>query len=282
MQRKGGLRHDGPSPRVSTPHGPHEAPCSRLRVRRGRSPPADRRSPDAGDLEPWSTGGLPACPLEHILGWAEFCGLRIAVDTGVFVPRRRTEFLVRQAVALLTGARADTGRRPAPVVVDLCCGSGAVGAALAALPWTRSNCTPPISTPPPWRARAPQPPAAGRRGPRGRSLRAAPGASCAAASTVLAVNAPYVPRRRSAPCRRRPACTSRGPALDGGADGLEVQRRVAAAAPQWLAPGGYLLIETSRRQAAQTVESFAARTGGPGRYLRGAGRHGGDRNARLP
>ncbi|KAA0909579.1 methyltransferase, partial [Streptomyces apricus] len=65
-------------------------------------------------------------PLEHVLGWAEFSGLRIAVEPGVFVPRRRTEFLVRQAVRLAPRA---------PVVVDLCCGSGAVGAALvAALP----------------------------------------------------------------------------------------------------------------------------------------------------
>src|SRR6266550_5080625 len=39
-------------------------------------------------------------PLEHVLGWAEFCGLRIAVDPGVFVPRRRTEFLFRKAAAL--------------------------------------------------------------------------------------------------------------------------------------------------------------------------------------
>src|SRR5206468_3881285 len=38
-------------------------------------------------------------PLEHVLGWADFCGLRIAVDSGVFVPRRRTEFLVQQAAA---------------------------------------------------------------------------------------------------------------------------------------------------------------------------------------
>ena len=38
-------------------------------------------------------------PLEQVLGWAEFCGLRITVAPGVFVPRRRTEFLVRQAVA---------------------------------------------------------------------------------------------------------------------------------------------------------------------------------------
>ncbi|MFV2117779.1 putative protein N(5)-glutamine methyltransferase, partial [Streptomyces sp. Act-28] len=39
-------------------------------------------------------------PLEHVLGWAEFGGLRIAVDDGVFVPRRRTEFLVERAAAL--------------------------------------------------------------------------------------------------------------------------------------------------------------------------------------
>ena len=39
-------------------------------------------------------------PLEHVVGWAQFCGLRIAVDPGVFVPRRRTEFLVSEAVSL--------------------------------------------------------------------------------------------------------------------------------------------------------------------------------------
>jgi release factor glutamine methyltransferase len=43
-------------------------------------------------------------------------------------------------------------------------------------------------------------------------------------------------------------------ALDGGMDGLDVLRRVIAAAPLWLAPGGYLLVETSERQAPQLVE----------------------------
>jgi len=46
-------------------------------------------------------------------------------------------------------------------------------------------------------------------------------------------------------------------ALDGGADGLDVMRRVTAAAPLWLAPAGHLLIETSERQAPQTVETIA-------------------------
>src|SRR5919199_5716247 len=38
-------------------------------------------------------------PLEQVLGWAEFCGLRIEVAPGVFVPRRRTGLVVREAVA---------------------------------------------------------------------------------------------------------------------------------------------------------------------------------------
>ena len=63
-------------------------------------------------------------PLEQVLGWAEFCSLRITVAPGVFVPRRRTEYLVRQAAALA---------QPRDVIVDLCCGAGAIGAALAAV-----------------------------------------------------------------------------------------------------------------------------------------------------
>src|ERR1700753_2197187 len=38
-------------------------------------------------------------PLEAVLGWAECCGTRIGIEPGVFVPRRRTELVVREAVA---------------------------------------------------------------------------------------------------------------------------------------------------------------------------------------
>ena len=46
-------------------------------------------------------------------------------------------------------------------------------------------------------------------------------------------------------------------ALDGGEDGLDVLRRVAAGAARWLAPGGHLLVETSERQAPRTVDAIA-------------------------
>ncbi len=80
---------------------------------------AARTPADLAALVDRRVAGLP---LEQVLGWAEFCGLRVVVEPGVFVPRHRTEFLVRQAVALA---------RPGAAVVDLCCGSGAVGLAVA-------------------------------------------------------------------------------------------------------------------------------------------------------
>jgi release factor glutamine methyltransferase len=186
-------------------------------------------------------------PLEHVLGWAEFCGLRIAVAPGVFVPRRRTAFLV--------GCAAD-GAPPGALVVDLCCGSGAVGAALAArIPGARvhaADVDPAAVT----CARRNLPGHAVHRG----DLYAALPADLCGRVDVLAVNAPYVPT--GAIATMPPEARDHEPpvALDGGADGLDVQRRVAAGAAGWLAAGGRLLIETSRAQAPLTVA--AVRAGG--------------------
>ena len=62
-------------------------------------------------------------PLAWITGSVTFCGLRVRVDPGVFVPRPHTEALSRRAVELLP----DQG-----IAVDLCTGSGAVAVVLAA------------------------------------------------------------------------------------------------------------------------------------------------------
>lgn len=185
-------------------------------------------------------------PLEHVIGWAEFCGLRIAVDPGIFVPRRRTEFLVRQAAALAL---------PGAVVVDLCCGSGALGAALAAslerielyaadidpaaVHCARRNVT-----------------AAGGRVYEGDLFEPLP-STLLGRVDVLVANVPYVPTEAIGLLPPEARIHEARVALDGGADGLDIQRRVAAAAPLWLAPGGRLLVETSERQEPQTVEIFA-------------------------
>ncbi|MGH3361201.1 MAG: hypothetical protein ACRDOM_01960, partial [Nocardioides sp.] len=70
---------------------------------------------------------------------------------------------------------------------------------------------------------------------------------------VVVANAPYVPS--GAVALMPPEARDHEPrtALDGGVDGLDVQRRIIAEAPAWLAPGGRLLIETSSHQADATV-----------------------------
>ena len=197
-------------------------------------------------------------PLEHVLGWAEFCGLRIAVDPGVFVPRHRTEFLVRQAAALARMAASPSTAlaRPRAVVVDLCCGSGAVGAALvAALDWVELYAV--DLDPAAARCARRNVAAAGGQVYEGDLYEPLP-ATMRGRVDVLVANAPYVPTEvvRLLP----PEARMHEPrmALDGGADGLDILRRVIAAAPIWLAPGGHLLIEASERQAPQTVDAVAS------------------------
>jgi len=196
-------------------------------------------------------------PLEQVLGWAEFCGLRIAVDPGVFVPRRRTEFLVRQAAALARPAatpadRAATLARPRTVVVDLCCGSGAVGTALVAA-LDRVELYAVDIDPAAVRCARRNISAAGGQVYEGDLYEPLP-ATLRGRVEVLVANAPYVPTEAIGLLPPEARLHEPRVALDGGADGLDVLRRVTAAAPQWLAPGGHVLVETSGRQAPQTVE----------------------------
>ena len=186
-------------------------------------------------------------PLEQVVGWAEFCGLRIAVDPGVFVPRRRTEFLVEQA-------RARVG--PRAIIVDLCCGAGAIGAALAS-GLDQAELHAADIDPAAVRCARRNVAALGGRVYQGDLFDPLP-AGLRGRVAVVVANVPYVPAGeiRFLPLEAR----AHEPlvALDGGPDGLEVLRRVAAGAPGWLAPGGHLLIETTERQAPQAAAAFAA------------------------
>ncbi|WP_410586988.1 putative protein N(5)-glutamine methyltransferase [Amycolatopsis sp. lyj-23] len=183
-------------------------------------------------------------PLEHLLGWAEFHGLRVTVRPGVFVPRHRTGFLVDVAVSLAP---------PDPVVVDLCCGSGALGAAFAAASPPRELHAADVEPAAVECARLNLPDAHVHQG----DLYDALPASLRGRVDVLLANVPYVPS--DAVATMPPEARLHEPlvALDGGADGLDLARRVAAGAPGWLAPGGTLLIESSERQAPALAEVLA-------------------------
>jgi len=196
-------------------------------------------------------------PLEHVVGWAKFCGLRIAVDPGVFVPRRRSEFLVRQAVGLAgrPAAASHPGRAgPAAVIVDLCCGSGALGAAVTAA-LDRAELHAADVDPAAVRCARRNLAACGGRVYEGDLYQPLPSTLRGRVGILLA-NVPYVPTEAVQTLPPEARLHEARRALDGGPDGLDVLRRVAAAAPRWLAPGGHLLIETSERQAPPAAEAF--------------------------
>ncbi|GGF04394.1 putative protein N(5)-glutamine methyltransferase [Mycetocola zhadangensis] len=200
---------------------------------------------DASEFETLVLRRIAGEPLEYILGWAEFCDLRIRVQPGVFVPRKRTEFLVERAAALAS-------QRRHPLVIDVCCGSGAIGAALltrvegievhatdidpAAVACARENL--------------------------GERAVVAVGDLFAGLPTdllgrvdVIVANAPYVPSAEIDLMPREARLHESRLSLDGGGDGLALHRRISADAVEWLAPGGQLLIETSERQAERTALS---------------------------
>lgn len=182
-------------------------------------------------------------PIEQILGWAEFHGLRVAVEPEIFIPRYRTEFLADQAISLCS---ADS------LVVDLCCGSGAIGLSIiSAVPTVRliASDIDPVAV---------------RCARKNLSAFDATVLESDLFDTfpdevrgkidVLVANAPYVPSDEIEMMPRDSRLFEPRISLDGGENGLEIHRQIAAEAASWLASGGHLLIEISERQAQQAEE----------------------------
>lgn len=196
-------------------------------------------------------------PLEHLLGYVDFCGRRYLLAPGVFVPRQRSALLVETAAGI--GGRT---------VLDLCCGCGALGLAVrdripfgglrdrsrlvaADLNPTAVECARGNGVPEAFAGDLfdPLPPDL-----RGRV-------------DLLLANTPYVPTAAVADMPPEARDFEPRSALDGGADGMDVQRRVLADASGWLSPGGHLLTETSTVQA-EALRSLAHAVGLDGRIVR--------------
>jgi release factor glutamine methyltransferase len=188
-------------------------------------------------------------PLQYLIGWAPFGPLRIHVGPGVFVPRPETEGLADLAARHLRQTPLEER-----LAVDLCTGSGAIACYLAAtvpgarvvateldpgaLVWAHRNCAEHGVELLPGDLDQPLP------------------AELAGRARVLCANVPYVPSAQIATLPHDVQEHEPHLALDGGPDGLDVLRRVAATAPRWLAPGGVLFCEIGEDQGAAAVAVF--------------------------
>jgi release factor glutamine methyltransferase len=188
---------------------------------------------------------LEGKPLEYIVGWVDFLGHRFALKPGVFVPRARSELVVVEALALV---------KAGDVVVDLCCGSGALGASVLrafdeieiyaadidpiAVGCAQENFglredkvfTSDLFSDFPDELR-------GR-------------------VSLLICNAPYVPSGSLQFLPGDSRLHESAVSLDGGIDGLDVHRRVLEEAQSWLSQGAHLIVETNPYQVDELVKAF--------------------------
>jgi release factor glutamine methyltransferase len=201
-------------------------------------------APDADRFAALVAQRADRVPLQHLTGRAPFRYLELAVGPGVFVPRPETEQLAGWALEQLDGA-------PAPTVVDLGSGSGALALSIAhehpgarvtaverdpgAIEWTRHNAAA--------RASAGDTPVEVVEGDM-TDPRLLPDLD--GAVDLLVSNPPYVPDGARVP--REVADHDPPLALWGGPDGLDVVRGLLVTAARLLRPGGLLGIEHADQQ----------------------------------
>lgn len=216
-----------------------------------------RESFDGAALEHAIGRRVAGEPFEHVVGWADFAGVRVVVRPPVFVPRRRAEVLVDVAVAQL--------RRPDAVVVDVACGSGAVAAAMTRR-CTEIRCHA-ADIDLDAVACAEENAARFKFAVHHGSWLSALPAHLRGAVDLVVGHLPYVPTRDLplVPGDYREA--ERALALDGGADGLDPLRAVLAELPAWLGSDSRFVTQVTQAQIASAqavVEAagFAANTRG--------------------
>ncbi len=198
-------------------------------------------SDGVGPIEELLARRLAGEPLAWITGWVLFCGARVGVDLGVFVPRSQTEALARRAVALLPAEG---------IAVDLCTGSGAVALVLGA---ERPRATVVATDVDPAAVVC-----ARRNGVEallGDLDEPLPHALRGRVDVMTAV-VPYVPTEELYLLPRDVLAHEPRSALDGGPRGTAVLERAARAAAGWLRPGGSVLLELGGDQADELSSSM--------------------------
>jgi release factor glutamine methyltransferase len=208
---------------------------------------------DASLLDSLVGRRLTGEPLAWITGSVSFCGLKIRVDPGVYVPRFQTELLARRAVERLPASGA---------AIDLCTGSGAIARTLLVNRSRARVVASDIDERAVACARA-----NGAEVYRGDLLDPLPRALEGRVDVVVGV-VPYVPTKELALLQRDTFTFESALSYDGGRDGTDVLRRVLRDSPRFLRRGGALLLELGNEQA-DAIAGDLARLGYAGvRVLR--------------
>ncbi|MGC5249097.1 SAM-dependent methyltransferase [Gordonia sp. DT219] len=182
-------------------------------------------------------------PIEHIVGWVEFAGRRLAVGPGVFVPRKRSELLAAVGIAA-------AAERVRPVIVEPYCGAAPLAATIRDwLPDARVYATDVDETALRYARRNLGDPTSVYAGP---DLTALPAALRGSVDVIVAVP-PYVPDTALALMPHEAADHEPHRALLAGPDGLDHLTTLAAQAPQWLVDGGVLAMELNAEQMPAVI-----------------------------
>ncbi len=198
-------------------------------------------------------------PLQHILGNQEFMGLRLKVNEDVLIPRQDTETLVETALQYLKEKKATTGGFE---ILDLCCGSGAIGISLAyyleavKVKITASDYSEKALLVAKENASGYRP-AKGITFVKSDLFDAFPKNKKGKAKRpfdLIVSNPPYIPSEIIPTLQREVSCFEPKMALDGGTDGLDFYRRIAAEAGNYLKKDGLLLLEIGHDQAEAVTE----------------------------
>jgi release factor glutamine methyltransferase len=194
-------------------------------------------------------------PLQHIVGSTSFCGFEIAVDRSVLAPRPETEMLAEQGWAFLN--QIASAGLPSPKALDFGTGSGCVAISLAAnCPSARILATD-ISAEALTIARR----NAAANGLAER-IRFVEGDGFQAIGSgerfhLLISNPPYIPSGEISSLEPEVRDFDPSRALDGGIDGLDFYRQIAAEGLAFLEPRGKCMVEFGDGQAEQLREIFA-------------------------
>jgi release factor glutamine methyltransferase len=189
-------------------------------------------------------------PLQYIVGSTSFCGLEIALNSHVLIPRPETELLAERAWTFLQKAAGE------PSALEIGTGSGCLAIAVAHHLPKAKICATDISGPALELARrnAETHQVAGRVEFReGDLFRAVP---ADARFDLILSNPPYIPTARIETLEAEVRDHEPRNALDGGADGQDFYQRIAAEAGAWLRPDGCIMLELDDEGAAATREIF--------------------------